>query len=79
MIESTELATSLSASGEHFIGELSSVLNTAKTTCNAEEWERIKRAIGIVIGTLEVEVLWPLYKKHPDLEPESLKRLDGDS
>ena len=79
MIESTKLATSLSASGEYFIGELSSVLNTAKTTCSAEEWERIKRAIGLVIGTLEGEILWPLYKQHPELEPESLKRLDSDS
>lgn len=38
-----------------------------------EEFERLKRAVGEVVGTLEVDFLWQLYKQHPSLEPENLK------
>jgi hypothetical protein len=73
MISTNNLASKVSAAGEQFIVSLNVALNTAKDSCSPEEFERFKKAIGTIIGTLEIELLWPLYKQHPDLEPESLK------
>lgn len=60
-------------SAEAFLRELSLALDVVRTTGSAEEFERLKRAVGEVVGTLEVDLLWSLYKQHPSLEPENLK------
>ena len=73
MFKSKYLATFLSASGERFISELNEALHKAKETSTPEEFEKIKRSVGEVIGTLEVSMLWPLYRDHPELEPKNLR------
>jgi len=73
MITSAKLATDVSAAGEHFVAALSKCLAEAKLSCSPEEYEQFKKAVASVVGTLEVDMLWPLYKKHPDLEPEGLR------
>ena len=73
MVRSKELATTLSAAGERFVEALSECLSSAKSSSTPEEYERFKRAIGSVVGTLEIDLLWPLYREHPDLEPKNLR------
>ena len=34
-----------------------------------EVFERYKQALGRVMGALYFEVLEPIYKEHPDVEP----------
>ena len=72
MITSTKLATEVSIAGEHFVETLSKCLIDAQTSCSPEEYEQFRKAVGSVVGTLEIDMLWPLYKKHPELEPENL-------
>jgi hypothetical protein len=73
MIQSKTLAEALAKEGESFIKGLNQALLESKTICSPEEYEKFKRAVGIVVGNLEIELMWPLYKLHPELEPESLK------
>jgi pyruvate/2-oxoacid:ferredoxin oxidoreductase beta subunit len=73
MITSVELATEISAAGERFVEKLSKCLIEAQSSCSPEEYEQFKKAVGSVVGTLELDMLWPLYRKHPGLEPENLR------
>ena len=73
MITSTELAAEVSIAGERFVETLSKCLVAAQSSCLPEEYEQFKKAVGSVIGTLEIEMLWPLYRRHPELEPENLR------
>lgn len=73
MVSSKKLASSIGTASESFIIELGKALDEAKVSATPEEYEKLKKAIGVVIGTLEIDLLWPLYTKHPELEPENLK------
>ncbi|MFZ2267274.1 MAG: hypothetical protein WAV95_06815 [Azonexus sp.] len=72
MLKNKEMATAVSLSGEQFIADLNAVLNKARTTCEPEEYQRFLKSVGLVVGTIEVDMLGPLYKQHPDLEPDGL-------
>jgi hypothetical protein len=41
--------------------------------CSEEECKRYRKAIGLIMGHMTTEVMMPLYKKHPDLEPPSFE------
>jgi len=73
MVSSKKLASSIGTASESFIIELGKALDEAKVSTTPEEYEKLQKAIGVVIGTLEIDLLWPLYTKHPELEPENLK------
>jgi hypothetical protein len=77
VINDKSIATAVGAEAERFIEQLSAALLAAHAKPN-EDIERLKRAIGEVVGTLEVSLLWPLYKAHPELEPENLKDWEND-
>ena len=72
MIASNHIAAAVSTAGEQLIASLSEALSAVRESCSPEEYERFKRAVGLVVGTMEVEMLWPLYKQHPELQPEGL-------
>lgn len=73
MISCEKLATSLCTVGEEFILDLGKALDEAKYALSAEEYENLKAVIGGVIDTLDVDLLWPLHTRYPDLEPSHLK------
>ena len=73
MISDKKQATAVSKAAEEFIKQLSLSLRAAQTTGNNDDFERLRAASGQVVGTLEAALLWPLYKEHPELEPENLK------
>lgn len=73
MIPDPNHARKVSAAAEVFFRELFDALEAARTSASPEEFEKLKHAVGNVVGTMEVDLLWPLYKSHPSLEPENLK------
>jgi hypothetical protein len=73
MIRNLDHARAVAASAEAFLGELSAAFEAARATESPAEFEKLKLAVGQVVGSLEAELLWPLYKLHPELEPENLK------
>ena len=73
MISDPTSAQKISEAAEHFLGDLSRAFELARASSTPDEFERLKKAVGVVVGTLEVDLLCPLYKQHPNLEPENLK------
>jgi len=73
MIPDRQHAIAVSKAAEEFIKQLSLSLKAVQASGSKEDFERLRKAIGQVVGTLEADLLWPLYKQHPDLEPENLK------
>jgi hypothetical protein len=49
------------------ITELTQLLNTSQGRCSQEEYERIKKGIGLSIGKIQTDVLDVVYAVHPEL------------
>jgi hypothetical protein len=49
------------------ISELSQMLNVIHGRCSHEDYERIKKGIGLSIGIIQCELLDIIYAEHPDL------------
>ena len=79
MISDPVQARAVSESAEAFIRALSGAFESARGTMPPAEFERLKVVVGQVVGTLEVDLLWPLYKLHPELEPENLRGVGGSN
>jgi hypothetical protein len=73
MTPDRQRAVAVSNAAEEFIKQLSLALRAAQTNGSGEDIERLRKAIGEVVATLEMDLLWPLYRQYPDLEPENLK------
>jgi|tagenome__1003787_1003787.scaffolds.fasta_scaffold18328705_2 hypothetical protein len=78
MISDRHRAVAVAEAAEELIKELSLALKAVQANGSPEELERLRKSIGEVVGVLETELLWPLYKRHPDLEPENLKNWERD-
>ncbi|RRH80828.1 hypothetical protein EH244_30030 [Variovorax beijingensis] len=50
------------------VGELASVLEIVKDAITPEEFEQVKRGVGLSIGAIEMHINVPLYHQFPDLE-----------
>jgi hypothetical protein len=48
---------------------LNSSVALVRDECDAEELQNYRRAVGKVMGEILLEVLNPLYAKHPQLKP----------
>jgi hypothetical protein len=79
MISDPSSAQAVSKVAENFLRELSRALELARTTVPEDELQRLKFAVGEVVGALEVDLLWPLYKQHSSLEPENFKGWESRS
>lgn len=57
------------------VKELNRALLAARGRCSAVVYERLRRATGMSIGRIQMEVLEPIYALHPELDhinhPES--------
>ena len=73
MISDPVHARAVSESAEAFLRALNEAFEAARHGMSPEEFESLKVAVGEVVGTLEIDLLWPLYKRHPELEPENLR------
>lgn len=69
----------MSAAGERFVEALNRALLEIRATSSPDEYERFRRAVGLVVGRMEVELLGPIYEDHPELAPEGLARGKDDS
>jgi hypothetical protein len=51
------------------VEQLASVLDIVKDKVPAEEFERVKKGVGLAIGSIEMHVNAQLYGQYPDLAP----------
>jgi len=50
------------------ITDLTKILMLAKENGSREEFEGLKRPIGILIGQIETDILGRIYVEHPELD-----------
>lgn len=73
MITSKKAAIEVTAAGERFVETLSKCLIEVQSSSTPEEFEQLRRVIGLTIGRLDTELLEPIYRLHPELEPPGLR------
>ena len=61
-------ATDMRNHGLSAIEELSRLLNIALDRCSPEQYEQIKRGVGLSIGRIQLEVLDVIYAAYPELD-----------
>lgn len=67
MIEK-ECATDIREHALKAISELSKVLNVSQNRCSREEYERIKKGVGLSIGSIQSDLLDFIYTVYPELD-----------
>ena len=67
------IAREISSLMLEFYAKLNASLKLVQQRCSEDEFKEYRRAIGLVMGEMTTEVLMPLYKEHPDLEPPEFK------
>ena len=70
MIKNEEIARSLSKLILDVGSRLNDWLFEVQEKCDEEDFDKCKRAIGSILGTMAVDVLNPLYKENPKIKPE---------
>jgi len=50
------------------VKSLSEALDACKDHCSAEEYERVKRGVGLSMGRIETELLAIIYEEFPHLD-----------
>lgn len=58
---------------DRFNTRLIESIQRVKAGCPEAEFLAYRRAAGYVLGYLYLDVVRPLHKRHPDLEPEELR------
>lgn len=69
MIENASIAKQISELMQDCSARLDNSVALVKNECGAEELKIYRRAVGKVMGEILLEVLNPLYAKHPALKP----------
>lgn len=68
-----EVAENVLALMLEYSGKLDQSVQLVKDNCNEQEFINYRKAIGTIMGEMYVEIMWPIFKEHPDLEPEEMK------
>ena len=50
------------------IESLSAALTASDNRCSPEEFQQIKRGVGLLIGRIETELLGVIYSAYPELD-----------
>lgn len=58
--------------------KMNTTLMLIKEECSEEEFRRYRRGTGRAMGYLYTEVILPILKEHPDLEPEETRNPGPD-
>ena len=59
--------------------KMNTTLLLIQKECSEEEFLRYRKGTGLAMGYLYTEVIMPILKEHPDLEPEEMRESPGDS
>lgn len=68
-----EVAEEILALMREYSGKLNRSVQLVKDRCSKEEFIDYRKAVGVIMGEMCVEIMWPIFHEHPDLEPEELK------
>jgi hypothetical protein len=69
MISDQQIATQVSRLMLDLFRQVDESITSVRASCPADEVAAYQKAIGRVAGSIVMDVLEPLYAKHPDLKP----------
>ena len=52
--------------------ELNTAIKLALSKADPGDYEFIKKSLGMAIARLDMEILWPIYRAFPDLDPSDI-------
>lgn len=52
----------------NIVAELDNLLPEIRDQCTDEDFQMIKRGVGLTIGRIATEILEPIYKQHPEID-----------
>lgn len=73
MIEKREIATQISALMIEYGAKLDASVALVRDHCSENELKDYRRAIGKIMADMLLEIMNPLYLRHPDLKPPQLR------
>lgn len=73
MIHDKEIAKQINDLMERCSSELNESIRLVQQKCTAEEFAAYRQGAGMVMGYIYTDVLAPLWKEHPELEPTGLQ------
>jgi hypothetical protein len=73
MIEKQEVAAGISQLMVEFLARLDASVAQIKNECSAAEFETYRTAVGKIMGEMVLEVMNPLYQRHPELKPKEME------
>jgi len=67
------VATEIIALALECSGRLNQSAKMVQDTCPTQEFERYRNAVGNIMGHLYLDIMVPIFREYPDLEPEDFK------
>lgn len=73
MIKDKELAAHVITVMDECSERINETIREVQQRCSDDEFSKYRQAAGVVMGYIYTDVVAPLHKQHPELEPEELK------
>jgi hypothetical protein len=73
MIEQIEVATKVSQLMIECYAKLDASVAQVKDQCSSAEFEAYQRAVATIMSDIVLEVMNPLFRRHPQLKPKDVR------
>ena len=72
MIDDYTIAAGINETMLQITAQLNNSIYPVMGTCSAGEFKAYRRAVGSILAEILLQILNPLYAKHPDLKPREM-------
>lgn len=72
MIQDKAIASQISTLMLEYGAKLNASASEVQTKVSEEEFHAYRRAIGRIMGVMLLDIMNPIYEKHPELKPPQL-------
>ncbi len=72
MINDHNIAQQVSRLMLEYGKKMDASVELVRRNCSVEEFETYRRAVGKIMGYMLLDVMNPLYERHPDIKPVDL-------
>ena len=73
MIENKEIAKEIGKLMLEYGARLDASVALVRDHCTDDELRQYRKAVGKIMGEMLLEIMNPLYARHPDLKPKELR------
>ena len=73
MIKDKDIAREINELMLEYSKKIDTTIAQVQSSCSNEEFEKYRKASGVVLGNILLEIMNPIYKEHPDLKPKELE------